>query len=152
VKTHGPVGSAGDGARGFTLIEVLITVAIVAVLMAIALPSYRDFVLRANRADAKAVLMETSQFMERYFTTNNTYVASPVLTPLSLVSPKGATGIDVRYNISFASTAAGTAAANPTATTYFVRAVPVNGQSGDSCGTLTISNTGAQYPATAGCW
>ena len=46
---------------------------------AIALPSYRNAMLKGNRADAKAVLMESAQYMERYFTTNNTYVGA---TPL----------------------------------------------------------------------
>jgi type IV pilus assembly protein PilE len=60
-------------ARGFTLIEMMITVAIIGILASIAYPAYQDYVRRAARADAKAVLMETAQFMERHFTTNNAY-------------------------------------------------------------------------------
>ena len=137
-------GSTALRARGFTLLELVITVVIVAVLAAIALPSYREYILRANRADAKAILMETSQFMERYFTSSNTYVASPVLTPVSVVSPKDATGLNIKYVVSFT--------AAPTAAAYTVQAVPANGQVGDVCGTLSLTNTGVQSPSTAGCW
>ncbi|MCD6706278.1 MAG: type IV pilin protein [Thiobacillus sp.] len=97
--------------------------------------------LRANRAEAQAVLTETAQFMERYFTTNGTYVGGALL---SNVSPKGAAGSAIKYNISFS--------AGPTATTFTLRAAPTTGQDNDSCGTMTLSNTGAQTPTTAGCW
>lgn len=127
--------------KGFTLIELMITVAIIGILAAIAYPSYQQYVLRANRAEAQAVLSETAQFMERYFTTNGTYVAGAVL---SAVSPKGATGSAVKYDIDFSVT--------PTATAFTLRAVPAGGQASDTCGTLTLSNTGVQTPATAGCW
>ena len=133
---------AGGKARGFTMLELMIVVAVVAILTAIALPSYQQMLRKGNRADAKAVLMETAQFMERFFTTHNTYVGAGVL---SGVSPKGATGNDVKYNVGFA-------AGEPTATTYVIQAVPTGSQSGDSCNTLTLSNTGAQSPTTAGCW
>jgi type IV pilus assembly protein PilE len=129
--------------KGFTLIEVMVVVAILGILAAIALPSYTEYVLRANRSDAKAVLMETSQFLERYYTTNNTYVGAAVLTA---VSPKGATGTGVKYDISFSVTpAAG-------ADVYTLQAAPANSQTDDSCGNLTLSSTGAQTPTTAGCW
>lgn len=128
-------------AGGFTLIELMIVVAIIGILSAIALPSYRQYVLQANRADAKAILMETAQFMERYFTTNNSYAGAAVL---SAVAPKGATGGAIRYNITFSVT--------PTASQYTLQAAPANNQTSDSCGTLTLSNTGAQTPTTAGCW
>jgi type IV pilus assembly protein PilE len=131
--------------RGFNLVELMIVTAIIGILAAIAYPSYTQYVLRSNRADAQAILMESAQFMERYFTTNNSYVGATVL---SAVSPKGAAGTAIKYNISFSVTAA---AATPNV--YTLQAVPANGQTADTtCGTLTVSQTGAQTPTTAGCW
>ena len=126
---------------GFSLIEIMIAVAVVGIIAAIAIPNYSSYVRRSARADAKSLLMENTQFMERYFTTNNTYVGA---TLPNTVSPEGASGSAIRYNISFP--------ASPTASTYTMQAAPVNAQASDSCGTLTIANTGAQTPKTAGCW
>lgn len=127
--------------RGFTLIELMITVAIVGILAAIAYPSYQQYVLRASRAEAKAILMESAQFMERYFTTNNTYVGA---TLWSAVAPKNANASSKKYDISFTD--------DPTASAYTLQAEPAGNQDNDTCGTLTLSSTGAQTPTTAGCW
>lgn len=67
---------------GFTLIELMITVAIVGILVAIAYPSYMEYVRSAKRGDAQADLVELSQWMERQFTVNGLYTvsgANPVL-------------------------------------------------------------------------
>lgn len=132
--------------KGFTLIELMITVAVIGILAAIAYPSYQKYILRANRADAQAILMENAQFMERYFATANTYVLATGVTLPSAVSPKGSTGAAIRYNISFS--------AGPAATSFTMQAVPVSGtaQASDSCGTMTLSNTGLRTPTTTGCW
>lgn len=127
--------------HGFSLIELMIAVAVISILASIALPSYQDYVRRAARSEAKAIMLETAQYMERYFSTNNSYL-NAALT--SSVSPKGASGSAVRYNITFSVT--------PTATAYTIQAAPVNGQSSDSCGTLTITQTGARTPTTSSCW
>ena len=58
---------------GFTLIEVMIVVVLAAILAAIAIPTYRDYVVRAKRAAARQVLMEAAQFLERNFTSSGCY-------------------------------------------------------------------------------
>lgn len=126
---------------GVTLIELMVVIAIIGIVSAVALPAYNQHVLKSNRSNAQAILLETAQFMERYYTANNSYVNAAVPTA---VVPKGATGSAIKYNVSFSVT--------PTASAYTVQAVPANGQTSDSCGTLTVSQTGAQTPTTAGCW
>ena len=135
------ISSAGKRSRGFTLVELMVAVAIVGILSAVAFPAYTTYVLRANRASAKAILMESAQFMERFYTTNSFYTGAPLL---SATVPKGAAGSAIKYNISFSVV--------PGASAYTLQAVPNGGQAADTCGTLTLSNTGAQTPTTAGCW
>jgi len=127
---------------GFTLVELMIVVAIIGILAAVAYPSYQQYVLRSHRAEAQALMLETAQFMERRFTTfNGTYDGAAVL---SAVSPRGATGSEVKYNLDFS--------VDPSDTAYTLRATPDNGQTDDACGTMTLAHTGAQTAAAAGCW
>ncbi len=67
--------------RGFTLIELMITVAIVALLASIAYPAYTDSVLKGRRAEARTALMELMQQQERYMTQRNTYMCWPGSSP-----------------------------------------------------------------------
>lgn len=127
---------------GFTLPELLIVMVVAALLVAVALPSYRSYMMRAYRADARLVMLEASQWLERHYTMSQSYalstqgtaIDSAALTAAGLgKAPKGSSGSNVRYNISFS--------AGPTATGYTLQAVPTGAQAGDTrCGTLTLTN------------
>ncbi len=123
--------------RGFTLLELMITVVIISILAAIAYPSYLSQVRKSYRAEAQADLMELASFMERYFTENSSYVDSsnnPITLPFSS-SPRDGTA---RYTIAFPSSPA------PTTTTFTVRATPVSGGANDGDGFLEINSLGAK--------
>ncbi len=129
---------------GFTLVELMVTVAIVGILASIAYPSYVEYVRRANRADAQAIMMENAQYMERYFTTNGTYLGS---TPLP--KPQSPASGTPKYNIT-------APAATLLATSYIIQAVPTAAFPDPLCGTLTVSQTGARTESGTGsqadCW
>lgn len=130
--------------RGFTLIELMVVVAIVGILVGIAVPSYQDSVRKSRRAQAKADLAEVAQAMERFYTVNNTYAGANLATISFTQSPKVG---DPRYTIAFSGAV--------TASTFVLSAQPVGGQTSDKCGTLTLSNTGAKTPTRVqmpDCW
>jgi type IV pilus assembly protein PilE len=73
-----PVPAVGGG--GFSLLELMITIVIVAILASVAVPSYLDYVARGKRAAARAGLLEAASFLERSFTTNGCYNRTTVAT------------------------------------------------------------------------
>lgn len=121
-------------ASGFTLIELMITVAIVAILAMIAMPSYQEQVRKARRSQAKADLLESVQAVERFYTVNRTYVGAALPFAESPRDTAAGTGY---YALGFV--------AAPTATAYAIAAVPQNSQAGDRCGTLSIDNVGRKF-------
>ena len=66
--------SSRQASFGFTLIELMIVVAIIGIIAAVAYPSYQEYVRNAKRADAETALMELAHFMERYYPANGRYV------------------------------------------------------------------------------
>jgi type IV pilus assembly protein PilE len=144
--------------RGFTLIELMITVVIIGILTAIAYPSYQEYVRRGNRAEARSILLEDVQILERNYTTANRHDAinsdgsggAPVIITQS---PKTGTA---KYNIAV-NTASQIAGACATAgQCYMLTATPTGNMAGDNCGNLRIDDSGARDATgalgTAACW
>lgn len=123
--------------RGFTLIELMITVAVVAILAAIAYPSYLDQIRRSRRADAEAALLELAQWMERFYTQNNRYDQTRAGVAVALPftkSPKEGGPAGGYYTITPATTQS----------TFTLSAAQAGPQVGEACGTLTLNNTGVK--------
>jgi type IV pilus assembly protein PilE len=142
--------------NGFTLIEMMIVLTVVGILAATVLPSYRNSIDRASRAEAKGILLETSQFLERNYSLASRYDKTSAGVAVALpytTSPKTGTA---KYNISvnFNLPAATVAVPDPHATTFTLSAAPTGTMASDSCGTLTLTETGQQGSGgtVAECW
>ena len=124
---------------GFTLIELMIVVAIIGILAAIAYPSYTEYVLRSKRADAKAALLQVQLAQEKYRANHVTY---GTLAQIGINSPS-ANGY---YTIALSGT--------PTATTYTVTATPAFTDT--KCNVLGIDQAGVKTKtgtdSVANCW
>jgi len=122
----------GTQQRGFTLIELMITVAIVAILSTIAYPAYQGQVRKGSRAEGKAAVLKTAQALERYFTVNNAYTTS--FTTLGMPAFSGDDSAGSKYDLTIVAGAAGIT------TSFTVKATP---RSPDAeCGRLTYTQAG----------
>ena len=133
--------------KGFTLIEMMITVAIVGILAAVALPSYRRYVIRAARVAAQAEMLELASLQEKIFLNSNSYAFSVTAnyngnSAGGLGRTSGASK-DGRYTLALVTDAAGTQMTAP-AQTFILRASPTVGGTQVGDGTISISENGAK--------
>lgn len=149
--THGIRNRPLHPIQGFTLIELMIVLAIVGVLAAVALPAYQSYLQRGWRSDARATLLNNAQFMSRYYSQNLRYSdgatppAAPTL-PLT-TSPQGSSSSSAKYTLSVTAI---------TDTSYTLTAAP-NGWTDSKCGSLTLDQLGQKGVTLTGadavdCW
>jgi len=129
-------------ARGFTLIEVMITVAIVAILAGVALPSYREHVRKSRRAEAQAYLMALASRQQQFLLDRRSYATD--VTTIGLMAPAN---VAASYDVVVA------AVVGPPPT-FRLTATPKasTDQIKERCGTLSIDNTGGKTAAVGSCW
>lgn len=154
-RVIGEVGATGNpcrgwrlrGARaahGFTLIEVMITVAVIAILAAVAIPNYSRYVVRSHRASIESFMLEVSGAQERYLVDNRAYAANLGTLGMSVPAAQA-----TRYDVAVAPNAA-------LPPGYSIVATPKGSQlAGDAaCGSLTLTSAGAKSASGSGtdCW
>ena len=127
--------------KGFTLIELLITLACIAALTSIAWPSYQSLILRSQRAQARASLLQAAHWLERAASANGNYPPAAEV-PSSVLHIEGQ-----RYTMRLSSTAQ----------SYTLSATPLGTQAADACGTLTVNHIGVHNvqgasQTAAQCW
>lgn len=129
---------------GFSLIELMIVVAIVGILASIAYPSYQEHVAQSRRVDAQANLLTLAQYMERHFTEEGRFDQNQDGSAHALPfnkSPRD--GADLFYNINVVSAAS----------SYALSAVPAGVMNGDTCGVMTVDHRGFKSAAGGSdCW
>ena len=127
--------------KGFTLIELLIALACVALLASLAWPTYQSLILRSQRSQARASLLQAAHWLERAASANGSYpLAADV--PATVLQVEGQ-----RYKMTITSTVQ----------SYTLSATPLGAQAADTCGTLTINHLGVRSvqgasQTAAQCW
>jgi len=124
--------------KGFTLMEIMVTITIMAILISIAVPSYRQYITKGNRAGVQSELMQIASALERYKALQMTYTNATLEAGAgsvygSDVYPKNATGSKILYTLSFATAPS---------TTWELRAVPNSSGPQKGNGALALNSAG----------
>lgn len=129
---------------GFTLIEVMIVAAIVAILAALAYPSYQESIRASQRADVQRALVEATKFMRRFHSSRDTYVGATLPANLQRSPANGAAA----YNIQLLE-GNNLVAVATVAQTFTLRATRAGIMAADRCGDLQIADTGQRQMLNA---
>jgi len=135
-----------EKAFGFTLIELVIAVAIIGILAAVGLPAYNNTVMKGRRVDAKNAILDLAARQEKYFSTNNTYTSD--FSKLGLNASSTATSVNV-MSANGSATYYSLTIPVQTATTYTLQATPTGGQTSDQCYAYVIDYLGTQSNVNA---
>lgn len=138
---------------GFTLMELMITVAIIGILASIAIPAYSSYVIRGKRSDAKAALLSAQLLQEKYRANNTTYgtLAQIGIIPLTEAQipttgqcASATTTVPVSPDCNYTIAISGT----PDAATYTVTATPLSPFADSECGTFAVNKDGKTTSAS----
>lgn len=143
---HIQTSSKGQkSSRGFTLIEVLITVAIVGILAAIAVPNYSEYMKRGRRVDAVTFLLEVAGEQQRYFSEENRFASD--MDDLGY-------GSNATFNTPEGGHYVVSITVPDPAVSYSITAAPITGgmQDGDDCGSFVITSSGGKTAGGTDCW
>lgn len=143
--------------RGFSLIELMVVLVIIAIIVAIAVPNYQGYLADGRRADGQGALMSLANALERNFTETGRYNVLPNGSAMNITTLFGTDTVgesSTYYTLTFDDADGNTLL---TRTAYTIHAAPSGVQTGDRCGRLSLTSTGVRDAikdgaSVAGCW